>query len=279
MPLNVLNTRIQAKLDSRQKRSILRRLTPPHISNTSSQSEALIDFSSNDYLGLAHSHLLRRSFLRALQERREHIPILGSTGSRLLDGNTAEHVQLENRLGAYFRSESALLHTSGFDANVGFFGCVPGDGDWIVYDELIHASVHDGMRASRVPSNCRIAFKHNSVESLRNILEEIIRADERVRRGESLVFVAVEGLYSMDGDIAPLDLIVDLMEELLSSGNGHIIVDEAHSSGVYGEGGRGLVCKLGLERRVTARLCTFGKALGSNGGMPVSIKIIIIISS
>lgn len=232
-------------------------------------TEPPIDFSSNDYLGLAHSSSLRDSFLRALQSRSagQHTSILGSTGSRLLDGNTHEHLELESRLAKYFQSPSALLHTSGFDANVGFFGCLPSEDDWIVYDELIHASVHDGMRASRVHSSSRMPFKHNSVRDLERVLMEIRDKDVCVRDGRSLVWIAVEGLYSMDGDIAPLDLIVSCVEGLLENGNGHVVVDEAHSSGIYGEGGKGLVCLLGLERRVTARLCTFGKAFGSNGGM------------
>ena len=165
-----------------------------------------------------------------------------------------------------FRADAALLFNSGFDANVGFFASVPLLGDAIIYDSLIHASVHDGMRASRIAPASRLAFHHNSLESLQLCISHLMEAHEDIRQGRSCVFVAVEALYSMDGDVAPLQEIVQLIENLLPLGNGHLIVDEAHASGVYGPDGRGLVAMLGLEDRVLARLHTFGKALATSGG-------------
>lgn len=142
---------------------------------------------------------------------------------------------------------------------------MPQRGDVVVHDELIHASVHEGMRLSR--ARACVPFAHNSVEGLGRVLEALVERDGAVREGRRSVFVAVESLYSMDGDLAPLEGIVETVERVLPRGNGLVVVDEAHSTGVYGREGRGVVCSLGLEGRVFARLHTFGKALACNGGM------------
>lgn len=127
------------------------------------------------------------------------------------------------------------------------------------------------MRLSR--AGARLPFRHNDVDDLQHVLEGVLAKDELVRTGKRSVFLAVESLYSMDGDLAPLAAIVEAVERLLPRGNGKIIVDEAHSTGLYGEHGRGVVCSLGLERRVFARLHTFGKALACNGGMLVPRRL------
>ncbi|KAL3427480.1 aminotransferase class I and II [Phlyctema vagabunda] len=253
IPESALHRSMTAQLTRRQANSSLRSLT---LSPATS-----IDFSSNDFLSLSSSSLLRTSFLSSLCA----VPNfrLGSTGSRLLDGNSPYAEQLEREIAAFHHAPAAVLFNSGFDANAGFFACVPQKDDVIVYDALIHASVHEGMRVSRVPPERRRPFRHNCLESLRLCLEDA-RASETEKRG---VFVAVESLYSMDGDLAPLAAIVDLVEEIFPDGNAHIIVDEAHSTGIYGSKGRGLVCSLGLEDRIFARLHTFGKALGCNGAI------------
>ena len=145
----------------------------------------------------------------------------------------------------------------------------------MVYDEHIHASVHEGMRVSR--AGAWVAFGHNCVGDLERVLGELIERDDDddgddgrgaglIRAGRRNVFVAVESVYSMDGDVAPVGGIVEVVERMLPLGNGHVVVDEAHSTGIMGPGGRGLVCGLGLEGRVFARLHTFGKALSSSGG-------------
>lgn len=215
------------------------------------------------------------------------------------------------------------MWNSGFDANVGVFGCLPrgwgggggggkegeGEGDWVVFDEYVHASVWDGMRAwesrnhdrsassssssssssTQRKSHC-IPFKHNDMASLRRVLETLIEEEEGVREGRSTVFVAVESLYSMDGTVAPLKVIVGMLEELFGerygvdsgsddmsgkTGTGrrkkreaYLIVDEAHATGIYGPQGRGMVAREGLEESpwILARLVTFGKALAASGG-------------
>jgi len=134
----------------------------------------------------------------------------------------------------------------------------------VVFDEMVHASVREGIKLSRAGK--RISFQHNNIEDLKKILIQIKTEDVNIKEGRKNVFIAIESLYSMDGDLAPLQAIVDIVEEVLREGNGLIVVDEAHSTGIYGENGRGVVCALGLERRIFARLHTFGKALGCSGG-------------
>lgn len=255
-----LEAKIQQLLDSRKSRSILRQVAEPVISSHSPSN--LIDFSSNDYLSLSTNNQLRELFLQKLADEKD---ILGSGGSRLLDGNTPGHFTLETRLKDFFKAPAALLFNSGFDANSGLFSCLPQPGDYIVFDEYIHASVWDGCRASRAAKSIHV-FKHNSVYALEKLLCLIKDKDDGVRRGDQNIFISVESLYSMDGDFAPLPAIVDVIEKILPKGNGHLIVDEAHATGVYGPQGRGLVAMYGLDDKVTARLHTFGKALATNGG-------------
>jgi len=226
------------------------------------------DFSSNDYLSLSSSPLLRARLLAALNAAPS---ILGSGGSRLLVYNHP-HAALEARLARSFHAPAALLFNSGFDANAGFFACIPQPGDALLYDAAIHASVHDGARASRVAPRLRRPFAHNDVRALRAALREL-RAECPALRlrdsegGESSVFVAVESVYSMDGTVAPLRAMLGVMDEVFPAGNAHLVVDEAHATGIYGPGGRGMVALLGLEDRVLARLHTFGKALAASGGV------------
>lgn len=250
-----LNETLHAALASREKRLIRRRLPDP------SADDHLVDFYTNDYLSLSCSSNLRARFLKKLNESPY---ILGSGGSRLLV-NGHIHASFEARLARFFGAPNALLFNSGFDANVGFYSCIPQPGDAIIYDEHIHASVHDGMRASR--TDVRMSFNHNSVDALRRTLQQLLESHAGAKTGERNVFVAVETLYSMDGTIAPLPQIVEAVEELLPLGNGYIIVDEAHSTGVYGPQGKGLVAAYGLEDKIFARLHTFGKALAGSGGM------------
>ncbi|KAI1313413.1 hypothetical protein EDD11_002648 [Mortierella claussenii] len=259
-----IERQLQAQLDSRRKRSLLRQLVV--IPSTSA------DFSSNDFLGLARHPALGARFLKELSSFPYHAPPLGSTGSRLLDGNSKYAEDLEIMIAQFHHAEAALIFNSGFDANVGFFSSVPQPGDVILYDEFIHASVHDGMKVTR--AGVKKAFIHNDLGYLTELLHTIRREDqESLKQGAPLarnIFVAVESVYSMDGDTAPLREIVDLLEPF----GAHLIVDEAHATGVYGTNGRGLVNELGLEDRVFARLHTFSKALASNGAALVGPKIL-----
>ena len=237
--------------------------TPPATAAPApAPSQVPADFSSNDYLSLATSPLLRTRVLTALHAAPT---ILGSGGSRLLV-HSAAHTALEARLARTFRAPAALLFNSGFDANAGFFACVPQTGDALVHDAAIHASVHDGARASRVVPGRRRAFAHNDVGALRDALCALRGECAALRGGTASVFVAVESVYSMDGSVAPLCAMLDAMDAVFPAGNAHMVVDEAHATGLYGPGGRGLVALLGVEKRVLARLHTFGKALAASGG-------------
>ncbi|KAI9260855.1 pyridoxal phosphate-dependent transferase [Helicostylum pulchrum] len=243
-----LESQLESTLTKRRQNSKLRRLvvnSPSHI-----------DFSSNDFLGLARSTRFRSNYLSELTQ----LPnILGSTGSRLLDGNSSYCQTLEKRVALFHDAETALIFNSGFDANAGLFSTVPQRGDVIIYDELIHASVHEGMRVSRAAK--RISFRHSDIVDFERVLKDMVA----LFPGKN-IFVAVETVYSMDGDVAPLiDLVRILRKYWPNKENGYLIVDEAHSTGVYGEKGRGVVHELGLQDEMFARLHTFGKALSSNG--------------
>lgn len=195
----------------------------------------LSDFFSNDYLGLAQS----------MQTAEIHA---GSTGSRLISGNSVAAEKSEKFLADFFGSESALIFNSGYDANLGLFSSVPQRGDTVLYDELIHASVRDGIRLSYAKS---YAFKHNDTADLQR----------KIQQAEGTVFVAVESLYSMDGDLSPLAEIA----EICQNNKALLIVDEAHSGGIIGDQGKGLTVELGLTGKVFARVFTFGKAYGAHG--------------
>ncbi|KAL1591419.1 hypothetical protein SLS60_012032 [Paraconiothyrium brasiliense] len=259
MPQNrefsALERKLQSLLEKRRQNLTLRNLTT---------AQGLIDFSSNDFLSLTTNPALKTAFLQELEASKWP---LGSGGSRLLDGNSTYAETLEREICAFHNAEAGLLFNSGFDANAGFFACVPQKGDVVVFDELIHASVHDGMRLSR--AEMTVSFRHNCVEDLRRVLQKVMRQgnSENMLAGDRHVFIAVEAIYSMDGDRAPLKAIIDTVEEVLGRGAGYIVVDEAHATGVIGDEGRGLVCELALEKRVFARLHTFGKALGCNGAI------------
>ncbi|QPC72147.1 hypothetical protein HYE68_002899 [Fusarium pseudograminearum] len=243
--MSKLEEQLASCLLKRSDRSQLRKLTTIPSSN--------VDFSSNAYLSLSLIPSLISDYHSFLQKR----PSLGSGGSRLLDGNSSFAQDLEQDIAAFHNAPSGLLFNSGFDANVGIVSCLPQVGDVIVYDELVHASAHDGMRLSRATR--KIPFKHNCVYG-EGGLDHVLSSLEE----ETSVFILVEAVYSMDGDVAPLRDIVSCVKSRLA-GNGYIIVDEAHSTGIYGKQGRGLVCELGLEKDIFARLHTFGKAMSSFG--------------
>lgn len=251
-----LELAISRALTRRKSQSTIRSLTtnPPNS----------VDFSSNDFLSLASSQELRQSFLKELQSD-SAVSNTGSGGSRLLDGNSEYAECLERDIAHFHNAPTGLLCNSGFDANVGLFSCLPQTGDVIVYDEFIHASVHDGMKLSRA-RQC-LPFAHNSVDALQDVLRQCLEEDALLRQGRRSIFIAVESVYSMDGDIAPLRDIVAAVKARLPEGNGHLIVDEAHSTGVFGPKGSGLVCELGLEHEFMIRLHTFGKAMACNGAI------------
>jgi 8-amino-7-oxononanoate synthase len=229
------------KLLSRLKdRGRLRQLAPA----------AGYDFTSNDYLGFADSAELKAAVEEALGRG---VPV-GAGGSRLLRGNHPEHVALENEAAGFFGAESALYFSTGFAANYALFAALPQREDLIVYDELIHASVHDGMRAGRAGF---AKAAHNDATAFEDKI-----VSWRATGGKGRPWIAVESLYSMDGDHAPLG---DLAEAA-GRHDGMLVIDEAHATGVYGPDGRGLgACLEGSPNVISLHTC--GKALGSAGAL------------
>lgn len=209
-------------------------------------NEEAIDFCSNDYLGFARSRELFSEVEKQAKNLQQQLN--GSTGARTITGSSKLLEEVEQQIADFHLAETALFYNSGYTANLGLFSALPYRGDTILYDSLIHASIRDGMRLSKANS---FSFEHNNLESL----------EKRLAKASGNVFVAVESIYSMDGDEAPLKDIAALCKKYQAA----LIVDEAHSNGIYGEDGRGLVVELGLESEVFARVVTFGKALGCHG--------------
>ncbi len=219
----------------------------------------LVDFCSNDYLGLAHSAALWQAVQQA--DNQEDNIKNGATGSRLLAGHTSLADKVETQLAAFYQTERALVFNSGYDANIGLLSSLPQRGDVLLTDELIHASMIDGARLSYAE---RHRFAHNNLDHLSTLLQ-----DARDRKIPN-IFVAVESVYSMDGDRTPLAQMVELCADY----NAHLLVDEAHATGVYGPNGEGLVVELGLQNRVLARVHTFGKGLGVHGAAVVGPELL-----
>ena len=208
------------------------------------------DFSSNDYLALAHCARIRSAMISALQRG---IPS-GSGGSRLLRGNHPEHEALEADASRYFNAERALFFGSGYAANTALLSTLPQREDLVVYDALVHASAHDGMKLGRAPAT---AFAHNDVDAAAAAIETWRRAG-----GTGTPWLVVESLYSMEGDRAPLADLHALSQRV----EGFLLIDEAHATGVYGPGGRGLASEFEGSDHVIA-LHTGGKALGAGGAL------------
>jgi 8-amino-7-oxononanoate synthase len=209
-----------------------------------------IDFASNDYLALADAPELREAARAALDRG---VPI-GSGGSRLLRGNHPEHEALEAEAAAHFGARSALFFSSGYTANATLFASLPQRGDLILHDALIHASVHEGMRLGKATA---IPARHNDAQAY---ADEI--AFWRAGGGKGRIWIAVESLYSMDGDRAPLGELAELADR----NDAFLVIDEAHATGVFGPGGRGLAADLeGRDNVLT--LHTLGKALGCEGAL------------
>ncbi len=236
----MINDRLQKYLTKRKTDNALRQLKP---------ESNLIDFCSNDYLGFSRNEQLKKIIFESAEKMPFHLN--GSTGSRLISGNTSFTEELEKRLAAFHNSDAALLFNSGYDANIGLLSSVPKRNDVIFFDELVHASIHDGIRMNHLAKS--FPFKHNDVNDLKN--------KKRLASGE--VFVIVESVYSMDGDLSPLTEFAVVCEKK----NWNLIVDEAHATGVIGKNGGGLVQHENLEQKVFARVHTFGKAMGCHGAV------------
>ncbi len=222
----MLDARLNQELEKRKEDNSFRILKT---------SKGLVDFCSNDYFGYSS-----KSFSSSMS--------VGATGSRLISGTKEVHTLVEDQIAAFHKDESALIFNSGYDANLAFFSTVPKKGDTVIYDQLCHASIRDGLRLG-VARN--FSFNHNDLLDLK----------EKLNKVSGAVFVVVESVYSMDGVKAPL-VEIDL---LCRDSGAYLVVDEAHATGLYGKKGEGLCGEFGVE--AYARVHTFGKALGVHGAV------------
>ncbi|MFD2871531.1 aminotransferase class I/II-fold pyridoxal phosphate-dependent enzyme [Mucilaginibacter ximonensis] len=240
--MNPAKKYITSKLDERRQNGGYRTLKP---------ESNLVDFCSNDYLGFARSPLLRGQIEAEINSRPN---LNGATGSRLISGNLAYTEALEREIAALFKAEAGLLFNSGYDANLGLLSSLPQRGDTVITDELIHASLIDGARLSNAN---RYTFKHNDLVSL----------EAKLKNAKGVIYVVTESIFSMDGDMPPLEEMLTLTEKY----GANLIVDEAHAVGLYKTG---IVSAFELQDRVFARVVTFGKGLGCHGAIVLGSDIL-----
>lgn len=229
---------LQDKLNKRREEGLLREL-PGAKAN-------LFDFASNDYLGLSN-----------IDYGGSGLSFKGATGSRLLTGDSDAHHELEDFLALHFNGEQALVFNSGYQANLSVLSAIPQRSDTILYDELSHASIKDGVRLSLAK---HFSFRHNDLDDL----------ERKLKATEGQKYVIIEGIYSMDGDEAPLKDILGLSEKYEAS----VIIDEAHSGGITGTDGKGLSFKYDDHPALMARIYTFGKAWGAHGACFIGSSVV-----
>lgn len=222
--------KLKEKLNERRAQNTLRILQ---------DYEGFVDFYSNDYLGLSEIELPKLNL-------EKH----GSTGSRLISGNSNFIEQVEAELALFFGYNSGLIFNSGYDANLGIFSALPQRDDTVLYDQLCHASIRDGLRLGLGKS---IGFKHN----------DLVDLEDKLNRANGVIYVVVESVYSMDGDRGKLKEIAVLCQKF----NALLIVDEAHGVGVIGPEGKGLTADLKLDDSIFIKLVTMGKAYGCHGAI------------
>jgi glycine C-acetyltransferase len=233
----------------------LRVLDGEQLSRASFDHRSVVNLSSNNYLGLTTHQYLRERAMDAL--RRYGV---GAGSVRTIAGTMAIHMELEERLAAFKKTEAALVFQSGFTANAGTVAALLGKDDVIVSDELNHASIIDGARLSRAAIK---VFPHRDASGARDILRQL--------PSTTRTLLITDGVFSMDGDLGALPALCDLADE-----HGCIMmVDDAHASGVFGEGGRGTVDHFGLHGRVDVQVGTLSKALGSLGGYVAGSRALI----
>ena len=235
---------LKDKLDNRNEKNAFRKLPSQNL---------LVDFASNDYLGFSKSKKIFDETHQFLVENNKFQN--GATGSRLLTGNHNLYATTELFIASFHQSETALIYNSGYDANIGFFSSVPQKNDFILFDELSHASIRDGILMSNAKS---YKFQHNDFEDLVRLIH-FCKKDKDSEKTN--VYVVTESVFSMDGDTPNLAELVATCEKY----NCYLIVDEAHAMGVFGNSGEGLAQELDLQDKIFARIITFGKALGCHG--------------
>ena len=214
----------------------------------------LLNFSSNDYLGLANHPALKEASIKAVEKFGA-----GAGASRLICGSLAPFHELEETLAAFKGTEAALSFSTGYAAAVGTITALLGKDDIVIVDKLVHACIVDAAKLSG--AKLRV-FAHNDLEDLEKILDWARNSKSAIGNRQSAILVVTESIFSMDGDAAPLAEIVALKEKF----GAWLMVDEAHATGLYGTNRRGLAESLGVSDRIEIQMGTLGKALGASGG-------------
>ena len=247
--MDKLQAYLKNELDGLRSQGIFNR---PRVLETEQKATVTIDghevitLSSNNYLGLTVHPRLREAAIKAIEKYG-----VGSGSVRTIAGTMTLHNELEEKLASFKHTEASLTLQSGYATNLGVISAIMQEEDMIISDELNHASIIDGIRLCKSP---RKIYPHKDMVGLRHVLEE--------SRGANKVMVVTDGVFSMDGDIAPLPEIVNLAEEF----GAFVMVDDAHSSGVLGKNGRGSVNHFGLDGRVALQIGTLSKGIGALGG-------------
>ncbi len=259
-----LNERLAAIRDQGLYRE-LRRVDSPQAPRIEINGQPLLNFSSNDYLGLANEPSLREAAIKAVEKYGA-----GAGASRLICGSLAPHHELEEALAAFKGAEAALSFSSGYATAVGTIGALVGKDDVVVIDKLVHASIVDGARLSG--AKLRV-FAHNDLNDLEKILKwaEKVQSPKSNVQSRSRVLIVTESVFSMDGDCAPLREIVVLKNKY----GAWLMVDEAHATGLYGKHRRGLAEEMGVSGEIEVQMGTLGKALGASGGYITGSKALI----
>lgn len=242
--MNFIPDSLHKKLEERFQSDSLRALP---------SSSHAVDFSSNDYLGFAKDEALFEAIHQFLAAR--SIRQNGATGSRLLSGNHSLYAETEYYIAEFHQMEAALIFNSGYDANMGFFSAVPQRNDVVLYDELCHASIRDGIQMGLAKS---FKFKHNDLSDLQRLLQKL---ETQKQSTSCQVYVVTESVFSMDGDSPNFCELIALTQKYQAL----VVVDEAHAVGVLGPNGVGNLQEMGFHVLVFARIVTFGKALGVHG--------------
>ena len=244
-----LEKELKESLEKRKSVGHLRTLKK--ILNSSSA-----DFFSNDYLGLSQNSILKER----IEEKNKSSQKNGSTGSRLLSGNSSLAESLETEIAKMFNAEASLLFNSGYNANLGLLQTIPKENDLILLDQLAHASLKNGAKLSKATTHF---FKHNNLNHLERKLKEVGKKAKNT-------YVITESVFSMDGDLAPLNE----QAQLCNKYGAYLIVDEAHGAGVLGPEGMGLTSEKSLNGFIFARIVTFGKAFGTHGATVLGSNIL-----
>jgi glycine C-acetyltransferase len=247
--MDKLQEYLKSELDALRAKGIFNR---PRVLETEQKSTVIIDghevitLSSNNYLGLTIHPRLREAAIKAIEKYG-----VGSGSVRTIAGTMTLHNELEEKLAQFKHTEASLTFQSGYATNLGVISAIMQEGDMIISDELNHASIIDGIRLCKSP---RKVYPHKDMAGLRRVLED--------SRSATKIMVVTDGVFSMDGDIAPLPQIVELAEQY----GAFVMVDDAHSSGVLGKNGRGSVSHFGLDGRVALQIGTLSKGIGALGG-------------